>query len=549
MKIAAKKIESVRAKEKLFNFRPVFFAAIFLCAGVLFGYGTVCFSLSPLWCIMIFPMAVGSICLRGKAVLRESICVWCVLSACFLFGMLTFSAQISDFQSVTAYNREADVYGRVVGLIEYDGYYALELDDLTIEGNRESGRLNAYLPASFCQNLRFSDNVFIHGVLSTDTSLFDEYGFRAKDIRLGRYYKMSSVSALTVTGHTFDLFATVRERMRNALYTGMEEDSAAVAFAVLTGDTSGIETRLFENVRAGGVAHVFAVSGLHIGSLFAFCTACMKRTRLRKLPKGAKFAITASVVLFYVGVCGFTASSVRAAVVCLTGYAAKLLGIKKDFLQSLGLSAILLVAFAPVALFEVGFQLSFAACLGLEWFLLPLKNMFACLYAQTRNLFGVKNSSDENAPPSVFRKCLRAATSALCVSLSAQIATMPILLQRFGFVSGWSLLLNVFFVPIVSGAFSFLLALTALASVLPSVCQTVLLHVPSVVWQGLLLVFEAFDFSTFALTTPFSVGSTVAYYGGCLFATDKWNIERRMKICLSSACFLVFVVTVVASNT
>ncbi len=470
----------------------------------------------------------------------------------FLLGNLSFSAQIDDFRSMTAYNKETTVRARVVDMTSYGEYYNVRFDRLTIDGNTSKATLSAYLPASFCENLRFSDVVLLTGYLSTDNEVFGEYGFRARDIRENRCYFLSNIESYTKVEETFDVFLLIRSRMQDVVYAGMEEGSAAVTMAVLTGDTSGIESNLYDNIRAGGIAHVFAVSGLHIGSLYAFCMLFMRKTGLRKLPKAARFFLTAAVLVLYTGVCGFTASSVRATVVCLVTYATVLLGVKNDFLQSLGISAILILLLTPTALFEVGFQLSFAACLGLALLTRPIQYAFTSAGKHIKNFFlriflkQEPKTSDENAPQSLFARLSRNIVSVLSVSLAAQIATAPILLKSFGYVSGWSLLLNVVFVPIISGIFAFLLVLVLFACVTPIAFSEGILYLPSALWQALLLVFEAFDFSTFAWTKELSDGAVVIYYVGWLFTTDKWNISARLKRALAIGCLVAFAVTMVA---
>ncbi len=479
---------------------------------------------------------------------------WCMLLVFFLLGSVSFSAKIDDFCSMTAYNKETTVRARVVDMTSYGEYYNVQFDRVIVEGNTSKAMLSAYLPASFCENLRFSDEVLLTGYLSTDTKVFGEYGFRARDIREKRCYFLSNIESYTKVEETFDVFLLIRSRMQDVVYAGMEEGSAAVTIAVLTGDTSGIESNLYDNIRAGGIAHVFAVSGLHIGSLYAFCMLFMRKTGLRKLPKGARFFLTAALLILYTGVCGFSASSVRATIVCLVTYATVLLGIKNDFMQSLGISAILILLLTPTALFEVGFQLSFAACLGLALLTRPVQYAFVRIGQAAKKFFlriflkQEPKSLDEDVPQSVFTRLSHNIFSVFSVSLAAQIATAPILLKSFGYVSGWSLLLNVLFVPIIGGIFAFLLVLVLLACVMPIALSEGLLYFPSVLWQALLLVFETFDFSTFAWTKEVSDGTVVIYYVGWLFTTDKWNISTRLKRALTIGCLVAFAVTMVALN-
>ena len=542
MDAVAEKMENKKA-DKLFNVRPIFFVAIFLCLGVAFSYFCIMENLSPLWSLLLLPIAAFSLFLcENKEKRNKAVLLWSVLLLFFVSGTFFFSVKVDKFQALPAYNKDGVVTGTVIEIANYGEYARLELRDITIDGNTVKGQLNAYLPSTFYQNVQISDEVILRGYISTDTSLTGDFGFRAQDIRLQRAYTLSSMEACDVAKKSSNVFLAVRARMQTVMYAGMNEGSAAVTMAMLTGNSAGIESGLLQNIRAGGIAHVFAVSGLHIGSLYAFCLLIIQKTSARKLPKAARFLLTATVLFFYVGVCGFTASSVRAMIMCLTAYAMKLLEVKEDFLQSLGLSAIVLLILTPTALFEAGFQLSFAACLGLALFTKPFQ----------RALLGVekyfKKERDEDMPIGIFFRVWRKGSKIVSVSLAAQIATAPILLYWFGFVSGWTLLLNVLFVPIISGVFALLLLLVFLACVLPATFSTVLLYLPSTLWQALLLVFEIFDFSSFAWTRELPLGSVLCYYGGGLFATDIWNISKRLKWTLILLCFFGFGVTMFALN-
>ena len=97
-----------------------------------------------------------------------------------------------------------------------------------------------------------------------------------------------------VIGEKFDLFLFLRARAEEVIECGMDETSAAVTKGVLFGDTMSMDEELYDNVRRGGIAHIFAVSGLHVGALFAFCLLLTKKTALRRLPKFLRFLFLSS---------------------------------------------------------------------------------------------------------------------------------------------------------------------------------------------------------------------------------------------------------------
>ena len=310
-------------------------------------------------------------------------------------------------------------------------------------------------------------------------------------------------------------------------------------------------------MRYGGIAHVFAVSGLHVGALYAFCMLLTKKTALRKTAKPIRFLLVALTLLFYGGICGFSASVVRATVLCLVSYFAKLIGTAFDKFEVLGLSAIFILLLSPAELFGVGFQLSFLACLGIFLWTRPLEKWGNRVCDETKKrLFAVMARKDgeriKNTKKadglflSMAGKFRKKSMAFLSVSTAAQIATAPVLLQSFGYISGWSLLLNCIFVPFIGVIFSVLLSLVALSCVLPLSCSAVLLYLPNAVWSAVLLLFEAFDFSLFAIRgVTLSAGALACYYLALTFFSDKWNLRSRERFALGTLCAIGWFATLV----
>jgi predicted membrane metal-binding protein len=155
----------------------------------------------------------------------------------------------------------------------------------------------------------------------------------------------------------------------------------------------------------------------------------------------------------------------------------------------------------------------------------------------------------DTLPLSVEGRFARSVASVLSVSLAAQAATAPILLGVFGYVSGWALLLNILFVPLISAAFGFLLLFAVIACVLPISWSVFLLYLPNLLWSAALLLFEAVDFSTFLLEAKaVPMAATIAYFVGCTFLSDKWNLPKIYRKGAAWACFMVFAVVLLIAN-
>jgi hypothetical protein len=183
--------------------------------------------------------------------------------------------------------------------------------------------------------------------------------------------------------------------------------------------------------------------------------------------------------------------------------------------------------------------------LGIFLFKDRFKRAFSYLGNRLENVFRKTPITDEERaghPLTVWGKIREGNENALSITLSAQVATLPIQLTAFGYVSFWSVLLNFVLLPAVCAAFSLMLVLAILSCVFPFAAG-VLLYVPQLIWSVLLLVFQVFDFSTFALQgVVLSPLSIVCYCVALLAVTDKWNLQSRVRWILFLAFLAVFVV-------
>lgn len=547
-------LDTQSGAEKLFNFRPLFFAAVFLCLGILFFYFYRFHSLSSLCFLALLPIMAFPFlfCRSAEAVWKTALAVTLCGSFFFAGGFL-FNRQMDGFVSGGEYHSETIVRGKVVKIFEYDSKIVLYLTDVRIGKNQEKGQLIAYMPASFSGKCQLSDVVMISGKVKNDDEYFNNFGFKAahisEDVRFICYGE-----DMVKTGESFDLFLTVRKRVQTVLYAGMDETTTSVVRGILLGDTTGMEEELYTNVRRGGIAHIFAVSGLHVGALFGFCTL-MLNTR-KKINKPIRFLIVAVVLGFYAGVCGYSASVLRATLICLISYASTLLNLHSDFLESLGTVAIVILLSDPVVLFEVGFQLSFAACLGISLLSAPFRNFFNGFCEKIgyslKNLTKTQREmleSGDTLPIGVGERLRHSFVSFFSLSLSAQIFTAPILLLKFSHLSGWALLLNCIFVPFISAIFAFLFLFIVVACCVPLIFSKILLFLPNVVLSKALLLFESVDFSSFSLSgVKLSLFSVLCYYVAALFCSDKFNFGKRGKAVVVLLCLSAFTLSMVAMN-
>lgn len=508
--------KNVGRMERLLNFRPVFLSAICFCFGVFIFYTCYKRGVMAWWICLLFPLGVAPFLFSWKKIIRLRSAIYIALLICaFALGGVISCLHTLSYRQQIAGGKDMQAVGCVVEKVKGEDYASIAIDRLYLNGERVKGKLIAYLPLSFYENVRLADEVLLVGELENYQDNFHSYRMQ-NNLR----YCMSTENC-SVSGRAFRPFLVFRERMQTVVESGMDERNAAVTIALLLGDSSGMDEQFLSNVRYGGVAHIFAVSGLHIGSLFAACLFLFSKTRLRLLPKPFHFLSVAATLLFYGCVCGFSPSVARAIVMCLVGYAAFLLKISSDATETLGFACICTLGISPVSLFTAGFQLSFCACLGIIWFARPLQNAIEAR-------IGLQKRKGLRRPLRLTERLLRFCISLFCVSFCATLLSVPTLFRSFGYLSGWALLLNIFFTPIVSACFSLLLALVWIACLLPKAFSPFVLYLPRVFLSAVLLIFDIFDFSTLTiagLKVPFF--TVLGWLGLLAFFTDKWNLAKK----------------------
>ena len=526
---------------RIFNFRPCLFAAFCTAIGIWLSYLIFRYSLSVWWCLSILPIGIlPYVVLKSKSSLIAS----AGLMLAFLIGVCGMTIQLRSYTSAPVFTDTVTVVGQVTKL-EFDG--GVTLDKLSINGEQIDGKLFFKYDG---EEIRLADLVRVRGKVSTNNALWELSGETASNVVANIRFGLSGIENVESIGRRFDLFLLIRERMTEAIYRGMDESAAAVTVALTMGDTSGIEKELLENVRFGGIGHIFAVSGLHVGALYAFCRWLSSLERFRE-KRGFWFVFIALILFGYCGICGFSSSVTRAFVMCMTVHMTKLIGIKTDTLENTGVAACILFLIRPATLFETGFQLSFAACLsigvfsnsitrGLEGVIQSIVSRYAKEKKETSRW------SNGFLPPSYWQQSLSKFLSLLAVTLGAQVLPMPILFHTFGYVSPWGLFLNLLIVPLISAAFSIILATVVVASVFPALSGG-LLYLVELFVTAITLPFEYGIFEVSGLFAGSGVFAALAYYVIVLNLSEKSNVSRSLKKLIAILFFLIFLFSLIFS--
>lgn len=237
-------------------------------------------------------------------------------------------------------------------------------------------------------------------------------------------------------------------------YVG-DNANGGLAAAMLIGYTRLLDDDMRQLYAQTGVAHVIAVSGMHVGilaAIFAFLLGFLRRWG--RVGAVLYYVLLISVVWLFTLVTGATPSAVRAAVMFTLFLGGIWYGRRTIFYNILAASALGILLFDPQVLFHIGFQLSYAAVLGIVMFQQPIRNLWY--------------------PPN---RGVAVLWSIISVTIAAQVFTTPLVLYYFHQFPVFFVLANIVAVPvstIVLGVGILLLPLSLIADMQPVL--TVLPH-------------------------------------------------------------------------
>lgn len=315
-------------------------------------------------------------------------------------------ANVVDVDSGIAANAriQGEVYIYLPRSVEAD---ALEVGDVIRFQSEMRPPANAGNPAEF----DICDYYYIKGITGSTFVWDDSWK------RVGKGELSLSMRALAVREKMVDRYRTL----------GFEDEDLSLLSALTIGEKRDFPQELKEEYAAAGASHVLALSGLHLGILYLLLTMLLplRGRSLWKIVVRETFIILTLWVFAYIA--GLPASVVRSAILFTLMSLGRCLRQDSSSVSSLSFAAIAMLLFSPHLLFDVSFQLSFSAVLAILLLAPPLQRLLkvdehGALYRYVANL--------------------------LILTLAAQLGTLPFVWYHFGVLPLYSLLTNIFVVPL-----------------------------------------------------------------------------------------------------
>ena len=449
--------DRIQATISFIELRPVLPLVVSLAAGIITGryFGT--------WLIGLLCASIALLiatALRIKARQRAAFYTFAV--ACFFLGTALMAgsdrAAFSNNHISNFTRSKVNLEGRITGPILYYN----ESVKCLIQSEKIHLEHEAYVPVEGLVRLTIKQPSFPYAIgdlvrFETRLRKIESYGtpgvfdrekfYKRRGITVEAYVRNEKKIGLVQKAKAFSLSRAIehaRTKIRDYITRYLPSPQNQIINAVVLGEKDRIPPETIEVFRKGGVAHLLAISGMHIGSifilvyllcvrLFRFSEWACKKTNIFKI----SILIALVPALFYAELAGWRISVTRALLMVAVGAIAVLLGKQRDLLSALGAAAFLTLLIWPYALFEPAFQLSYSAVLAVT-IIAP-------------GILRIKKEAselDQLKDQKQGKRWVKWLVISLASSIGATLITAPITAYHFGTIAPYAFISNLFMVPL-----------------------------------------------------------------------------------------------------
>ncbi len=219
----------------------------------------------------------------------------------------------------------------------------------------------------------------------------------------------------------------IREKILNRFAERGDGEWRGLFLGIIIGDKRFINNDTKSAFASTGTLHIMSVSGMHVSFFYLFLSFLLSFLGRSRSSEVVKAVLISSILWFYCAVVGFSPSCTRAVLMVTLLMISRIISRKSFTLNTLCASALIITIFSPESLFDIGFQLSYAALLSIIFInpklsqLLPSKNRYI------KWMWGI-----------------------LSLSISCSIGTSLITLSLYGFFPFYFMISNIILIPLTA---------------------------------------------------------------------------------------------------
>ena len=431
-------------KERWFNNRPICLIFLFLMLGSVFAFYL---SSTPEIALIVFSIVFFALFLLFLKI--NKIKTFVLIFLAFVIGAGAYNLTTYNF-----YKNEIVTPSQITARISTvgkanDSYLYIEADSVKLDGKEINSNIVIYLydtdslysGIEIGRKITFSPNSFYQN------DLYKYETPQASLITSNLKYTSSANMGKVALGDVDKTFAeTIKQKIKENLKNGLSNENVEIAYSSLFGEKELLSDSQYSAYKLSGVAHLLAVSGLHVGIIVGILNFFLKRIKYRKW---IKLVAIAPFLLFYMYICNFAFSIIRATIMSIMLLISDSIGTEYDSLCSISIAGIVIYCINPLCVFDISFLMSFMCVLGIAMFNKPINKMLS------------------------YIKCPKALSSSISLSLSSTISLLFIMAFYFQNLNVISILANIILIPIFTIAFVVIFIISIIALILPFISQLI----------------------------------------------------------------------------
>ena len=341
--------------------------------------------------------------------------------------------------------------------------------------------------------------------------------------------RITALSDARITPGKSGFFEAVRSRAKDMLLNVTDVDTAALMYSILFGDKSGLSNQTYTAFQFSGLAHILAVSGLHVGMLSFSVFYLLRKAKARPW---IILAVTVPVLGFYCALCSFTPSVMRASIMSAVFLTSKALRKRYDPLNSLAFSAIIVTAIDYKAILSLSFQMSYMCMLSIIVLMPVIEKLF--LLKRVNKFYGRSRLTR-----SVCRIC--------ALSLAAQIGVLPLMINSFNYIAVYNIFANILVSPFLAVSVYLLYGAAFLSLIMPFLSFA--LYAPAGVFYAVKGIAYVFSYLPFAALTVIAGGALLyALYLLIVLCGRFFMCAKQVKWGVAALSVIVFITAAVSAN-
>lgn len=434
--------------KKIINFRPLFISAIVMLVATFLATRVFVLQRFKLTVFFVLVLA-GIICIicfsKHKKRLVAIVGAFLLIASYPFLHIFIKGEVVSNYKEFN--NQTVSVSGWVKGSYKTldNGSVRVVVDGAKVEYFSDSYKLSGDLYLYFKPD-NYNLAEFRSGTKINVVGKITTYSYQDKNISKALSNLSSNIVGyiggsdikITIGAYKPSPADKIRTFIKNKL-DGLGDDYSSVASALLFGDTNYIDGEIKTSFQDTGIAHLLAVSGLHVSVIVMFISFVMRRCKAKS---STNLIVSSVMLLIYCYLCGFSVSVVRASIMAVIMGYAMFRGKAYDGLSSLSFACFVTLLINPNAMYSVSFQLSYISVFSIFCLAPPLSSWL-------QNYFNKKFSAT------------------FAMNLAISFGLFAISLCYFGKFPLISIPINLLLIPIASASFMLLFVGVVIATIMP----------------------------------------------------------------------------------